>query len=87
MVGCCTCGSDSVIDERKHAANCTRRLLVELADSYDERIAHLRTGLELAEDDINSLRSRLIPGIEPIQSIQTLLGEDIERSIRQDKLR
>lgn len=55
--------------------------------AYEERIAHLRTGLEFAQEDIKLFKGML--GIEhPEESaIDMLLSEDINRSVEIDHLR
>lgn len=60
----------------------------ELVDAYEERIAHLRTGLEMAADDLNMFRKRILgPDYEPVSSIPNLLGRDVKRSIAIDRIR
>lgn len=52
--------------------------------AYEERIGHLRTGLERLSEEYNRLRQRM--GMPPSSIPRLLLDQDVKRSIEQDNL-
>lgn len=57
----------------------------KLIEAYQERIAHLRTGLEMARDDLDWHRQLM--GVPPTKAIDTLLDQDIKRDVEADQYR
>lgn len=54
----------------------------KLIEGYEERIAHLRSGLEMAAEDIDAMRR-----IGPSRAIPLLLARDMERAAAMDAYR
>lgn len=58
--------------------------MTERSDAYEERIAHLRTGIEMLGEELNAMRSRL--GVTEARAYQTLLDKDMDRAVAMDSL-
>lgn len=56
----------------------------ERDDAYEERIAHLRTGIKMLGEELNAMRARI--GVPEGRAYQTLLDKDMDRAMAMDFL-
>lgn len=58
--------------------------MTERDDAYEERIAHLRTGVEMLGEELNAMYARI--GVPEGRAYKTLLDQDIKRAVAMDTL-